>query len=235
MKITASRLSDGNKVFPAEIHVEPTGITIKIPGLFRGDSKYFDFHNIASVDVNTPMVGFSTITIYAGGTKMTAHGFAKSEVKAVKAAIENGKLKMSSTSNNMSTSNNTPSPKPSFDGFIARHLGLDDASMEHKRNTEEERREKTKEDLKNAAATASKFIGGLMSSGDRKKAHLLHQDLIKITDDIDIAIAMNNKEEALTHIKKLQHTSTHKIPDTDVNYADYWNNKRKEYIGKFSS
>ena len=93
----------------------------------------------------------------------------------------------------------------------------------------------TKEDLKNAAASAGKFIGGLMSSGDRNKAHLLHQDLIKITDDIDIAIAMNNKEEALAQIKNLQHTSTHKIPETEVSYTDYWNNKRKEYISKLTS
>lgn len=93
MKIAASRLSEGNKIFPAEIHVEQTGITIKIPGLFSGESKYFDFPNIASVDINTPMMGYSTITIYAGGTKMTAHGFKKSEVQEVKQAIETGKKK----------------------------------------------------------------------------------------------------------------------------------------------
>ena len=233
MKITASRLSEGNKIFPAEIHVEPTGVTIKIPGLFSGDSKYFDFQNIASVDINTPMVGYSTITIYAGGTKMTAHGFTKSEVKQVKEAIEKGKSNIPSTLDN-STSNNNTVPKTHVDGFLARKFGVDDASMEYKRQVSEERHEKHKEDLKNAAASTGKFIGGLMNSGDRKKAHLLHQDLIKITDDIDISIAMNQKEEALMNIKKLQHTSIHKIPETDVSYADYWNSKRKEYINKIS-
>jgi hypothetical protein len=34
MKYTASRLSEGNKLFPAEILVEETGLTIKIPGFF---------------------------------------------------------------------------------------------------------------------------------------------------------------------------------------------------------
>src|ERR1035437_4418609 len=111
MKITASRLSDGNKIFPAEIHVEPTGVTIKIPGLFSGESKYFDFQNIASVDVNTPMIGYSTITIYAGGTKMTAHGFAKSEVKQVKDAIESGKMNIHSSTNNTQSNSETPSQK----------------------------------------------------------------------------------------------------------------------------
>ena len=84
----ASRLSEGNKIFPAEIHIESTGITVKIPGLFSGESKYFDIKNIASVDYSSPMVGFSTITIYAGGTRMTAHGFTIADVKEIKEAIQ---------------------------------------------------------------------------------------------------------------------------------------------------
>ena len=92
MVIKASRLSEGNKLFPTEIHLESTGITVKIPGLFSGESKHFDFTHIASVDINTPMLGFSTITIFAGGTRMSAHGFTKVEVKQVKEGIEAGKL-----------------------------------------------------------------------------------------------------------------------------------------------
>lgn len=238
MKITASRLSDGNKIFPAEIHVESTGITIKIPGLFSGESKYFDFQNIASVDVNTPMMGFSTITIYAGGTKMTAHGFSKSDVKQVKEAIESGKLNVSSSTNYASSTaaaTENPTPKKSVDGIFARKLGLDDASMEHKRQNAAADKEKRNEELKNAAASAGKFIGGVFNSGDRKKAQALHQELVAITDDIDIAIAMNKKEEALELIKKLQHTSPHKVVDTEIGYNDYWSAKRKEYISKLTT
>lgn len=93
MKFTASRLSDGNKLFPASISIEASGVTVKIPGFFSGESKYFDFRDIASVDVKAPLVGYSTITFYAGGTNISAHGFTSSEVKQIKQAIENGKSK----------------------------------------------------------------------------------------------------------------------------------------------
>ena len=125
MKITASRLSEGNKVFPSEIHVESTGITIKIPGLFSGESKYFDFVNIASVDIDTPMIGYSTITIYAGGTRMAAHGFTKSEVKQVKQSIEDGKKTHHGVSNggvgggNVTTTNITNSG-PGFGSLLGK-------------------------------------------------------------------------------------------------------------------
>ncbi len=92
MKFVASRLSSGNKIFPAEIYVEPTGITIRIPGLFSGETKQFDYHHIASVEIDTPLVGFSSITIFAGGTMMAANGFTKTEVKQIKEEIERGKL-----------------------------------------------------------------------------------------------------------------------------------------------
>jgi len=96
MKYTASRLSAGNKIFPTEIHLESTGITIKIPGLFKGETKQFDFNHIASVEIDTPLVGFSSISIYAGGTQMTATGFTKAEVKQIKEGIEKGKSSLKS-------------------------------------------------------------------------------------------------------------------------------------------
>ena len=99
MKFTASRLSEGNKIFPSEIHIEPTGVTVKIPGLFGGDSKFFDFHHIASVDVKSPMIGYATVTFYAGGTQISAHGFTSSEVKQMKQAIEDGKKRGPVSSN----------------------------------------------------------------------------------------------------------------------------------------
>ena len=99
MKYTASRLSAGNKIFPTEIHLESTGITIKIPGLFKGETKQFDFNHIASVEIDTPLVGFSSISIFAGGTQMTASGFTKAEVKQIKEGIEKGKSSLKSGTN----------------------------------------------------------------------------------------------------------------------------------------
>lgn len=91
MKITASRLSKGNKLFPAEIHIEEAGLTVKIPGFFGGKSTFLSYNDISSVSVDTPMIGYSTIKFNAHGEKVIAHGFTKSEVNQVKAAIDSGK------------------------------------------------------------------------------------------------------------------------------------------------
>ena len=91
MKYVASRLSEGNKIFPAEIHIEENGIKVKIPGFFGGDTRYIDFEHISSVDINTPMIGFSNITFYNHGNRASAHGFKKEEVKQIKEAIDRGK------------------------------------------------------------------------------------------------------------------------------------------------
>ncbi|MBC7524046.1 MAG: hypothetical protein H7239_06375 [Flavobacterium sp.] len=90
-KITASRLSEGNKIFPAEIIIEPNGLIVKISGLFSGQSRHLDYHNIGEVSVDAPLVGFSTITFFTAGTRVSAHGFSSAEVKQIKLAIEKGK------------------------------------------------------------------------------------------------------------------------------------------------
>ena len=104
MKFKASRFSAGNKIFPDEIYLEPTGISIKIPGLFSGETKQFDFNHIASVEIDTPLIGYSSIKIFAGGTMMSANGFTKAEVKQIKEGIENGKK---TTKSNVSDEPNT--------------------------------------------------------------------------------------------------------------------------------
>ena len=118
MKFTASRLSSGNKIFPSEIYLEPTGITIKIPGLFSGETKQFDFNHIASVEIDTPLIGYSSITIFAGGTMMSANGFTKAEVKQIKAGIENGKQTAKNKLSNESISANSSTKNSVADELI---------------------------------------------------------------------------------------------------------------------
>ncbi len=91
MKYTASRLSEGNKVFPAEIYTEENGVTIKIPGLFSGDTTTIAYESISAVEIDTPMIGFSTIRFYHSGNKVEAHGFTKNDVEEIKAHIESGR------------------------------------------------------------------------------------------------------------------------------------------------
>ncbi|AMR30874.1 hypothetical protein A0256_05275 [Mucilaginibacter sp. PAMC 26640] len=91
MKYVASRLSEGNKVFPAEITTEENGITIRLPGLFSSDTTTIAYGSISAVEIDTPLIGYSTIRFYHSGNKVEAHGFSKSDVKEIKDFIENGR------------------------------------------------------------------------------------------------------------------------------------------------
>jgi uncharacterized membrane protein YdbT with pleckstrin-like domain len=84
----ASRLTAGNKLFPAEIIIDQDGITLKIPGLFSGNEKTIPYSRISSVDINCPLIGYSTISIETTGEgSIKAHGFTKTEVKRIKERI----------------------------------------------------------------------------------------------------------------------------------------------------
>ncbi|NMH27490.1 hypothetical protein [Flavobacterium silvaticum] len=88
---TASRLSEGNKVFPASITVEQGGLTIKIPGLWKNEETFLGYKDIAGVSIDTPLIGYSTIEFNVQGNVISAHGFKKSEVREIKEAIHKGK------------------------------------------------------------------------------------------------------------------------------------------------
>ncbi len=91
MEYTASRLSEGNKLFPAKITITENGVTLKIPGFLSGSEQSIPFDTISSVDIETPFIGFSTIKIYSTGwDDIIASGFTKAEVKEMKNAILNG-------------------------------------------------------------------------------------------------------------------------------------------------
>ena len=85
---TASRLSEGNKVFPIKILIDERGVTLKHPGVFSGQEKTIPFSRVSSVDVDCPLIGFSTIMIQTTGEgEIDAHGFTKSEVTEMKNLI----------------------------------------------------------------------------------------------------------------------------------------------------
>ena len=84
----ASRLTAGNKLFPAEIIIDQDGITLKIPGFLSGNEKTIPYTRISSVDINCPLIGYSTISIETTGEgSIKAHGFTKREVSRIKELI----------------------------------------------------------------------------------------------------------------------------------------------------
>jgi len=87
-KFTASRLTSGNKMFPSVIIVDQIGVTIKMPSLFSGSEKTIPFSRISSVNIDCPLIGFSTIIIETTGEgAITANGFTKKEVLRMKELI----------------------------------------------------------------------------------------------------------------------------------------------------
>lgn len=86
----ASRLADGNKLFPPKITLKKNGIRVKIPGFWNGKEIFLYYEDISSVSVNTPMIGFATISFNAQGTFVRVHGFTKAEVKIIKNVIDAG-------------------------------------------------------------------------------------------------------------------------------------------------
>ena len=81
-QFTANRLAPGNRLFPAEIHVDKFGVTLKVPGLFNGKEKSLGFDKISSVSVNSPLLGFSKITFDTiGYDYIHAEGFDKSDAE----------------------------------------------------------------------------------------------------------------------------------------------------------
>jgi uncharacterized membrane protein YdbT with pleckstrin-like domain len=85
---TASRLSEGNKLFPCVILIDEQAVTFKIPGFFNGKETTIPMNRISSVDIETPLIGYSTIIIETTGEgSIRAHGFTKAEVKEMKKGI----------------------------------------------------------------------------------------------------------------------------------------------------
>ena len=87
MKYTSSRLSSGNKAFPTEIHIEPTGINIKNPGIFNSKSTFIAFSDIVSISIDNPLVGFSTLTFFTNSTNVVVTGFTKKQSEEINSVI----------------------------------------------------------------------------------------------------------------------------------------------------
>lgn len=76
---TASRISEGNVLFPPTIIFDDNGVTVRCPFIYSGKSTYIPYSCISSVHIETPIVGFSTISFYAFGNLVSIHGFLRSE------------------------------------------------------------------------------------------------------------------------------------------------------------
>ena len=84
----ASRLSNGNGLFPTEVHVDEHNIKVIKPGLLSSRRKSFDYKNITSVEVMSPILGFSKVIISAFGLdKIIIEGFERRDAELIEYQI----------------------------------------------------------------------------------------------------------------------------------------------------
>lgn len=88
MLFKSSRISEGNKLFPISLQIDEIGVTFNRPSILGDNVTTIPFTKIASVQVNFPLVGYSTVTIFTvGEEQVTAHGFLKSDAQKIKSII----------------------------------------------------------------------------------------------------------------------------------------------------
>ncbi len=84
----ANRLSNGNLLFPSEIRIDEHFVTIVKPGLISSREKSIEIKKITSVDIVSPLIGFSKIIIsaYSLDTVVT-EGFERIDIEIVRDLI----------------------------------------------------------------------------------------------------------------------------------------------------
>ena len=85
----ASRLSNGNGLFPVEIHLNTNNVTIKHPGLISAMEKSIPYSKITSVKIVSPIFGFSKVVITAYGLDtLLLEGFERRYADEIKRLID---------------------------------------------------------------------------------------------------------------------------------------------------
>ena len=96
----ASRMAEGNRLFPAQIKIDDFGVTLKVPGFFSGKEKSLSFTEISSINVESPMMGYSSILFRTiGFDQITAKGFSKSDANEIKELVQGGIMNTRGNSN----------------------------------------------------------------------------------------------------------------------------------------
>jgi hypothetical protein len=88
----ANRFSNGNALFPTEVHIDEHNIKIIKPGPISSRRKTFDYKNITSVEVISPFFGFSKVVISAFGLdKILIEGFERRDAELIEYEIMKNK------------------------------------------------------------------------------------------------------------------------------------------------
>ena len=219
----ASRLSDGNKVFPAKIDIDNFGVTLRIPGLLGGKEKTLSYQQISSVSIDTPMVGYSKITFDTlGFDRLVATGFSKDDAKEVKSMVQQGISGARIGGGSSQGGGYSGSPQ----------VIVQEAKSPEQIKAEADAEAQKRKEVKESDAKFFDGIKKLFLGKKNKAAKELHSKLEEIEADIRIAISKGDKDEAGRLIRQLKHDSTLFVPKTSISFSKYWADKREECLNK---
>ncbi|MEJ1931064.1 hypothetical protein WDZ92_12460 [Nostoc sp. NIES-2111] len=253
---TASRLSDGNKVFPAKVEINEHGVTVTIPGLFNNESADVSYEQLLAVKVDTPLVGYSRIyfNIFGRGN-VSANGFTKAEVTEMRDLIQQYK---SAAHRGYSTTGITvqpviatapiqPAPSQSESEEVKlRRMELESERLQHQAAERERVVQEDKEFIEGAKRywkiwvpsllliVAFFVFSGKSKEKSKQEAAAYNIQLEKLNDSIQIMINEHaDRDLALSKINRLVHPSHEQyeqksgVLSTEY-YDEYWNKVREE-------
>jgi hypothetical protein len=88
MIFKASRLSDGNKIFPVEVELKETCLEIKEPGLFNSVEVNYDYQFIENLKVNNRMIGYCSFSFDYRGKQIDVHGFTDEDMDEIERILD---------------------------------------------------------------------------------------------------------------------------------------------------
>ncbi len=85
----ASRMTSGNRIFPAQVIITPSSVTLLKPQWVGKMEESLHMAHVASISIDTNMI-FSNVQIETTGghNPLVCHGHTKGDAVAIKAAIE---------------------------------------------------------------------------------------------------------------------------------------------------
>jgi len=170
----ASRLSDGNKLMPNKVSIDDFGVTLRIPGVFSGKEKTLTYHDISSVKIETPMVGFSTITFNTKGwDDLVAKGFSKDQAQEIKQLVQLGISGVRGGGGGSNSSINSVSNQPQAPVKTAEQvLAESQASLEQQKYDDEQAEKRRLQELEDKKAK-QKRADELRAQGKNTQAFFL--------------------------------------------------------------
>jgi hypothetical protein len=251
----ASRLSDGNKVFPAKIDIDNFGVTLKIPGLLGGKEKTLSYQQISSVSIDTPMVGYSKITFDTlGFDRIIATGFSKDDAQEIKQMVQQGISGSRGGGGSHHAGGNSGSPQVIVHEApkTAEQILAEAEAEKVKHQIEMEKkaaRDKSDKEFfdsikKNWKAITVVIIIAIIGfgifsyfNGNAKQDDAkLSQQLEQIEDKVKLSIQSGDQDKALELANQLVHPSHKEMESQKFDtwsgypkYDEYWSKKREEY------